>query len=162
MIGIVEDVLTECYGHPRIVRGTRLLEYRWNEHSEASTCLLYKAIFPGSASDGGELGGIGEIYGDVMGGFLLSDSLKLAMVAGPAVYGLYALDELRMQPEIKDANRLAPDVEFFMDAANVWFYGAKEGELYVYDSETSELTRLGPLGQAIRGLLQQWEQAAPT
>lgn len=158
MTSLIEDVLTERYGVPTIVPGAHVAEYRWNEHSEPLSCLLYKALTP-SATAEGELNVLRPIYGDVLGGFLLLDSLKLAMLAGPAVYGLHAIDELRAQPEVRDASTLDPDIQFFMDAANVWFYGMKEGELYVYDSETAELTRLGPFDQAIRELLQQWEQA---
>ncbi len=156
----IESVLKDRYGDPTIAPGADFLEYRWNEHDEKLTCLLYKALATSSAGNV-KLRALGPVYGDALGGFLLLDSLRLAMLAGPPVYGLYAIDELWAQPEVSDANRLNREIQFFMDAANVWFYGMKEGELYVYDSEAAELMRLGPFDLAIRELLEQWEQAAP-
>jgi len=162
MTGLVEVVLAERYGAPTIVPGTEFLEYRWNEKSEPFHCVLYKTIADIRSWDA-EPRVLEKIYGDALGGFLLLDSLKLAMLAGPPVYGLYGIDELRGQPEVLAAKRLDPDIEFFMDAANVWFYGIRDkGQLYVYDSETAELTELGPLGQAFRQLLQQWHEATST
>lgn len=158
MNGLVEEVLAERYGAPTIFADSQFLQYRWNEQIESLTCVLYKAA-RGSTHDG-SLGVFGQVYGDAMGGFLLNESLKLAMLACPPVYGLYSVAELRLQPEVRDANQLDHEIQFFMDAANVWFYGFKEGDLYVYDSEVSELTRLGSFSHALRGVLQQWEQAA--
>ncbi len=46
-----------------------------------------------------------------------------------------------------------------MDAANVWYYGLKDGDLYVCDSETGELDSLGPVEAEIERLLIPWEEA---
>jgi hypothetical protein len=40
-----------------------------------------------------------------------------------------------------------------MEASNVWFYGVKAGQLYVFDAETDELDRLGPVEPAIETLM---------
>jgi len=156
MKGLVELVLKERYGAPTIVLGTQFLEYRWNEKSEPLGCVLFKTIAHTRRRDV-ESRMLEKVYGDALGGLLLLDSLKLAMLTGPSVYGLYGIDELRGQPEVMVANRLDPDVHFFMDAANVWFYGLKNEELHVYDSEMDELTRLGPFKEAFRQLLEQWD-----
>jgi len=46
-----------------------------------------------------------------------------------------------------------------MDASNVWYYGHKKGELYVFDTETDELDSLGPVESALEALMDQWEDA---
>lgn len=159
MSGLVEDVLTERYGSPMIVTGLELTEYRWNDDREAFRCHLYKPPALHTA-DTGRFVVLRRVYGDALGASLLLGSLRLAMVAGPRVYGLYAIDELRAQPEVRQASIRDPEIEFFMDASNVWFYGMKGRELYCYDSETGELYGMGDFEEAFRELLDSWEQAA--
>jgi hypothetical protein len=157
MTGLVENVLIERYGNQTIIQTTQFIENHWNDKYESLRCLLFKAVVSANYSHS-EQHVLEQVYGDVLGGFLLLDSLKLAMITGPTVYGLYTLDELYEQPEVRDAKVLDPDIQFFMDAANVWFYGIKQDKLYVYDSETSELTQLGPFKQAFVEILKRWEQ----
>jgi hypothetical protein len=52
---------------------------------------------------------------------------------------------------------LDPTVAFFMDASNVWFYGHRDGTLFVYDSETDELDDLGPIEAALEKVIADWE-----
>ena len=158
MIGLVEELLNERYGAPKIVYTTHLLEYQWNDEIESHRCRLYK-IAASERSSNTKWGVFEHVYGDTLGGFLLHDSLRLAMLTGPSVYGLYLLNELQSQPEIMDAMQLNPNIHFFMDAANVWYYGLIKDKMFVYDSETKELYCLGSLKHAFLDLIQQWEQA---
>jgi hypothetical protein len=36
-----------------------------------------------------------------------------------------------------------------MEDSNVWFYGMKKGDLYVFDAEFDELDSLGPIEPAL-------------
>ena len=50
-------------------------------------------------------------------------------------------------------------IDFFMDAYNVYFYGIKRGELYVFDAETDELDSLGPIESALETVMDELESA---
>lgn len=52
-----------------------------------------------------------------------------------------------------------PELTFFMDASNVWYYGYKAGNLYVFDVETDEFDLLGPIEPALEQLMDEWEAA---
>jgi len=161
MSGLVEQVLKERYGEPLVVSGAMLVEHRWNEEREARRCELCRLAGARPASETTPLL-LQPVYGDFIGGSLLQGSMKLAVVAGPTIYGLYSLSRLRAQPEVCDAGQLDPSIEFFMDAADVWYYGLKGDELYVYDAPNGELYARGPVGSALVTLLQEWEEARPT
>ena len=122
MIGLVERVLRERYGEPSIVGRVTLVEYRWNEEYECRRCVLYKLATAQPELEAGPLS-LRPVYGDAMGASLLQGSMRVAVVAGPTIYGLYSLSSLQAQPEVRDAERVDPSVEFFMEAAKVRFYG---------------------------------------
>ena len=48
-----------------------------------------------------------------------------------------------------------------MDAANVWYYGVKDGQMWVYDLPFDDLDCLGDVAKVIDELLDEWEAAAP-
>ena len=50
-------------------------------------------------------------------------------------------------------------VDYFMDAANVWFYGHKDGRLFVYDAETDELDDLGELDTGLAQVIEGWQSS---
>jgi hypothetical protein len=50
-----------------------------------------------------------------------------------------------------------PAVEYFMEDSNVWFYGMKKGDLYVFDAEFDELDSLGPIETAIHKTMDEIE-----
>ena len=50
-------------------------------------------------------------------------------------------------------------IEFLMEAYNVYFYGIKGGELYVFDAETDELDSLGPIEPALETIMDEFEAA---
>jgi hypothetical protein len=157
-MGLFEQLLVERYGPPTHVARAQFVEYRWNDNAEPLRCVLFKAVrLPAGLRP--EDPDLNWVYGDAAGGLLLLDSLKIAMPLSVAIYGLYTIDELQAQPEVLEAKRLDRDINYFMDSANVWFYGMKEQNMYVYDSETGDLTALGPVEQALRQVLREWEVA---
>jgi hypothetical protein len=108
MSGLVEQVLKERYGEPLVVSGAMLVEHRWNEEREARRCELYRLAGARPASETTPLL-LQSVYGDFIGGSFLQGSMKLAVVAGPTIYGLYSLSRLRAQPEVCDAgNSILP------------------------------------------------------
>jgi hypothetical protein len=102
-------------------------------------------------------GNLHAIYGDAVGGSLLRGSLKVSMLEGRKVFGLYEIKELQANPRVRHANSLDPAVVFFMDASNVWYYGLKEGDLYAFDAEFEELDCLGNPNLQMTELLERWE-----
>jgi hypothetical protein len=159
MIGTVEIVLTKRYGAPRVVPSPPFTEYRWNNGNNVNESVLYKSL-TWDKDLSKRWGALESIYGDSLGGFLVGvpSSLKLAMMRGPEIFGLYSIDQLQARPEIRRAKTLDPAICFFMDAANVWFYGSKGKQLFVFDSETDELDSLGPFANGLDQLLAEWEQ----
>ncbi len=158
MLGRIEYALAKRYGPPEEISSASVPELRWNSHEKPRECILFKSL---SWDDRlrTKYGVLEKIYGDARGGFLLGDSLKIALLEGPRVFGLYLIEELQSQAEVKRANELDPQIRFFMDSANVWFYGLRDGELFVYDSGTQELDGMGPAQAAIEELLIEFEEA---
>lgn len=103
-----------------------------------------------------------QIYGACCGGTLVDSSLKVAMPSGEKLFWLYHLHELGERMEVQRAMELDPELSFFMDAANVWYYGHKHGKLFVYDAPFDELDECGPLESALEELIAEWEAAKPS
>ena len=80
----------------------------------------------------------------------MKNSLKAAILLPRRIYGVWNIDDLRMQPEVQYAAARDPGIEYFMEAYNVYFYGIKAGHLYVFDAETDELDPLGLCRARIR------------
>jgi hypothetical protein len=99
------------------------------------------------------------IYGDYFAGFILGDALRLANLLPVPLYGLWQIEALQEQPEVQQAKELDPNTKYFLDAANIWFYGYENGHLLVFDSDTGELDDLGTVEMALDALLFQWESA---
>lgn len=156
--GILETVLVRRYGQPELSVGDSLAIWRWNTRRPHDECILYLGM-KWRGQFGHRFASLKEIYGEAFGGFLIGDSLKVAVLLPRKIYGLWRIDELQMLPPVKRALQLDPSIEFFMDAANVWYYGHKAGELYVFDAETDELDSLGPVEPAFEALMDQWEDA---
>src|SRR5712691_3581252 len=121
MSGLLQNVLIKRYGTPESVVSDGLLELRWLAQDNSRRSILYVGMLWDSQAEA-HFGLYRKLYGDTFGGFLVGGSLKVAMLADQQVFGLYSLQELQDQPEVRDAMVLDPDVHFFMDAANVWFY----------------------------------------
>jgi hypothetical protein len=159
-IGLIETLLVERFGAPTVTRSDLGTEHSWNTSEESRECLLYKPL-SWDDRQRREFAVLRPLYGDAMGGFLLGDSLKVSLLAGPEIFGLYQIADLQDRPEVRRALEFDPEVCFFMDAANVWYYGIKDGELYVYDAPFDELDSLGPVRRALEQLLTEFEEAAP-
>ena len=146
--GVVAAVLTELFGPP--TRETDQPEdwYVWAAN-EPGRSRLYSA----TADVPEELR---ACYGTTGGGFLIGSSLKMAVADGRDAYGLYTLNELAAQPELADLRADRPTARFFLDAANVWFYGVDQGELIAFDADLDELTELGDPATALRDLVAEW------
>jgi len=154
--GLLQTILTQRYGVPNINSTAKPTEYRWFAKNERANSILYVGM-DWERDYATRFGSLKGIYGECIGGFLIGDSLKVALLIPQNIFGLYYIEELRNQPEVRHALELDPRIDFFMDAANVWFYGHKEGELYVFDGETAELDALGPMEQGLITLLDEWE-----
>jgi hypothetical protein len=133
-----------------------LVRERWRGRSDEDLAVLLRSTSRERGGDGGEAR-LQDIYGDIVGGFLIYGELKIAMLRGPEVFGLYRLEELWRREEVRRALSIDHDIVFFMDASNVWFYGVKGDELYVYDAETGELDSLGAIESAMDQLFDAWE-----
>ena len=151
MKGILERVVERRYGVPVVRHEDGLVVRRWGDGTPAKAVLYYQSESRMVPSLGSR--GLDEIYGDCLGGFLASGALKIAISKQNCSPSLYQLEELRQQPEVRDALSLDSDVQYFMDAANVWFYGEKNGMLVAYDSETGDIYPLGSTEEALRHLL---------
>ena len=159
MIGIIESVLTRRYGPPRIADDGPYTERRWLEGSERSTSVLYQAPnLLWDATTSGDLDVLKPIYGDALGGFLLGGSLKAATRGSHEFYGLYTIATLQEQMKLYLTERFEPGISFFMDAANVWFYGVKREVLWCYDSTFDELYEVADVATALDELLKSWEE----
>jgi hypothetical protein len=146
------------YGPPQVVSSGQSLEHRWNADDECRSSVLYV----GRETQNSEQAIQEEfrfLYGDYFGGFLMGNLLKLATLGDKRVFGLYTIEELQEQPEVERALAIVPGICFFMDAANVWFYGHKSGQLYVYDAETDELEDMGDIELGLNVLLDEWEES---
>jgi len=156
--GLLETVMTRRYGPPinAIVDG--LPAKGWHPDDVDYDTVLYTGM-KWHGWLGTRFASLKEIYGNAIGGFLMKNTLKIAVLAPREIYGLWNIDDLRMQPEVQHALTMDPAIDYFMDEDNVFFYGIKKGELYVYDSETDELDSLGPIEQALETVLDELEAA---
>ena len=89
----------------------------------------------------------------------MKNTLKVAVIPDHEIYGLWNMSDLRELPAVQHALARDPAVEYFMDSDNVWYYGIKKGELYVFDAEFDELDSLGPVEPALHTLMEEWETA---
>lgn len=101
-----------------------------------------------------------KVYGSSSGGTLLGGALKMATLGNERVFSHYSIEELAEVPAVVEARALDPMVIYFMDAANVWFYGIKGDNLYSYDTDTGELDDEGAIGDALIDILRQWDDCS--
>jgi hypothetical protein len=157
MSGLIEYVLIERFGLPVTAAAETGVEHRWNAGDERRESVLFLPLVWNDLRRH-QYGQLESIYGDAMGGFLLGDALKVSLLEGPPIFGLFFIDELHDQPAVRRAHELDPEICFFMDSANVWFYGVKGDELFSYDAEIDELNALGSVRSAFSDLILQCEQ----
>lgn len=158
MNGILESILNKRYGNPELLYTKSHIESWWNRKSERLRSVLYSCYdIPKHKQIKNEYR---FLYGDFIGGFLVGDSLKIANLSDNEIFGLYQIKELQQQPEIPVNIIRNRNIKFFMDAANVWFFGFCENKLFVYDAETEEFDDLGDIESGIEQLIEEWEKAS--
>jgi hypothetical protein len=152
MTGTLSSLLTRQFGasSPSSAGDAQ----HWNTGDAMRECVLFDSL-QWTTDLRNAWGILEQIYGDARGGFLLGDTLKVAVLDGPAVFGLPTIEQLHERPEVQQASELEPRICYFMDSANVWFYGLKDSQLFVYDAETDELDCLGDIEQALKRLLEE-------
>ncbi len=150
--GMLENILIRRYGQPIVTTNRGLRAHCWNPDEFDYSTILYIGMEWKEASVL-RFASLKEIYGDALGGFLIKNILKVAVLSPQRVYGLWNINDLRMQPEVRHALERDPAIDFFMDAYNVYFYGIKSGQLYVFDAEMDELDCLGPIESALETVL---------
>ncbi len=156
--GLLEKIMVRRYGQPITSIMDGMAARRWNTDTPDDDAVLYVGMrWQGIL--GARYSSLKEIYGDSFGGYLVKNSLKVAMLSPRSVYGLWNIDEFRSQPEVQHAVTIEPGIDFFMDKYMVLFYGVKKGDLYVFDSETDELDSLGPIESALETVLEELESA---
>jgi hypothetical protein len=158
MTGLFVTLLNKRYGPSRTDVQADHREFIWNDDAERLRCILFDEMFWDNDIRR-QLGPLEALYGDVRGGVLLGGCVKIAMLTGQKCFDVRRIDELQRQPEVRAANQRDPNICFFMDSANIWFYGIKDGQLYVFDSPGAELDCLGSVETAFEILLAEWEAA---
>lgn len=156
--GLLERILTRRYGLPISCIRRGIAAKSWSYAQPDDEALLYMGM-KWNTRLGIRFSSLEEIYGDVLGGYLVKNTLKVAALAPRKIYGVWRMDEFQLQPEVRHALTMDPAINYFMDQDNVFFYGIKKGRLYVFDSETDELDSLGPIEPAVETLLDQLEAA---
>ncbi len=157
-IGLLEKVLIRRYGQPIISTRRGLNARCWNPDDFDYASVLYVGM-KWEGRLGTRFASLKKIYGEALGGFLVKNLLRVAMLLPRKIYGVWRMDELQRLPPVRKALAIDPHIDFFMDAANVWYYGHKAGELYVFDTATDELDSLGSIEPALETLMDEWEAA---
>jgi hypothetical protein len=149
------DLLTRRHGQPERGRDddTGLATLRFLPEGDPRGALLQLADHPAAPDP------LRALYGPIHGGFLAGDALKLGTLTGPEVYGLYSLQEYATLEDVEPFTAELPGLTVFMDAANVFYLGVREGRVWQYDIETGEITDRGPVMDALSELLDEWETA---
>lgn len=152
--GLLERIMVRRYSPPIISIMDGMAARRWNTATPDHDAVLYAGMrWQGIL--GARYNSLKQIYGDSFGGQLVKNSLKVAMLTPREVWGLWNIDEFRLQPQVQYALTIEPGIDFFMDQYMILFYGIKKGDLYVFDAETDELDSLGPIEPALETLLDQ-------
>jgi hypothetical protein len=155
MVGIIEQLLEARLGSPTIHRSAGGDELIWTHEQRELKCGLYKGLRWNKVLRQ-NLGILEPIYGDTRAGSLFDGRLKLSAIDGLKVFGIYPFETLQQHRAVQEANNRDPDICFFMDSANVWFYGVKDSNLFVFDAATDELDCLGPIAEQLDEVIAQW------
>jgi len=154
----MERILTRRYGQPVTYFRDEMVVRSWNNDHPDDEAVLYTGM-KWEGRLGTRFASLKRIYGEALGGFLIKNILRVAVLVPKKIYGVWRIDELQLLPAVRKALAIDPAIDFFMDAANVEYYGHKAGDLYVFDTETDELDSLGPIEPALETLMDQWEEA---
>jgi hypothetical protein len=156
MTGIIEQYLCDRLGHwVEEVEQGGLVVRRWlpKEHPMTSR-LFYNS--PG----GPVVPALQRVYGSAHAGILAGRALKLAAFGPPVPFGVPEAAGYRRAPELVNVFESSGNLVFFMDAANVYFYGMSNGMVVEYDAETGELDDSGEPESAVPAIIDSWLRAA--
>jgi hypothetical protein len=157
-MGLLEKVLTRRYGQPNLIISDGMIAKSWRTPYPEDESLLYMGM-KWKGEFGARFGSLQDIYGEACGGYLVKNLLKVAVIVPREIYGLWRIDELRSLEAVEHAASMNPAVDYFMDEANVLYYGIKKGELYVFDTDFDELDSLGPVEPALHTVIDRLETA---
>ncbi len=146
--GILERILTRRYGKPMDIIRQGLPARGWNPDKWSYKSALYMGMRWNSLP-GLHFRPLRAIYGESIGGYLVRDTMRAAILLPIYKSDLWNIDELRMHPAVQRAIVLDPTIDYFMEENNMQFYGVKGGQLYVYDVEYDDLELLGPVEPAL-------------
>lgn len=146
--GILERILIRRYGRPMDFIDWGLPARGWNPDKWSYRSALYMGM-KWNSLPGLHFRSLRAIYGDSIGGSLVRDTMRAALLLPVYKSGRRNIYELRMEPPVQRATVLDPAVDYFMDEDNREFYGVKRGQLYVYDVEYDDLECLGPVEPAL-------------
>ena len=146
--GIFERILIRRYGQPTDFIKWGLPARGWNPDKWDYDSALYMGM-QWDGLPGWRFRSLREIYGNCIGGCLIKNTLRVALLLPMDIYACWKIDDLRMQPSVQRALELDPTVDYFMEEDNREFYGIKRGELYVYDAEYDDVESLGPVEPAL-------------
>jgi len=156
MTGIIEQYLCNRLGHwVEEVEQGELVMRRWLPKEDPMTSrLFYKS------PEGVAVPALQRVYGSAHAGILAGRALKLAAFGPPVPFGVPEAVGYRRAPELANVFETSRNLVFFMDAANVYFYGMSDGMVVQYDAETDELDDSGPPESAIPTIIDSWLEAA--
>ncbi len=155
--GILEKVMTRRYGQPTMSIRRGLPARCWNLDRPDESAALYVGMKWNSEA-GARYASLKPIYGNLFGGFLIKDTLKVSILMPQEVYGVMNITYLRNIPEVRHAMARDPAIDYFMHEHGIKYFGLKRGEFYEYDIETDELDCLGPIEQALNTILEDWDE----
>jgi hypothetical protein len=156
MTGIVEWYLSDRLGPWVEEAGPNgLIVRRWRAKEDPMTSRL----FYGSA-EGAVAPALRPVYGSAHAGIIAGRALKLAAFGPPVPFGVPEAGGYHQAPELAGVLAARDDLVFFMDAANVYFYGISDDTVVEYDAETGELDNSGPPETAVPAIIGSWLESA--
>jgi hypothetical protein len=154
--GVFERVLTRRYGKPITSILDGMAARVWNPGDDHYEAVLYLGMKWQGLLEA-RFHSLKALYGNSCGGYLMKNTLKAAILLPKQIYGVWNIDALRALPAVHHAVLMDPAIDYFMDEHNVFYYGVKAGQLYVFDNAFDELDALGPVEQAIETRMDEWD-----
>jgi hypothetical protein len=100
--GLLEKILTRRYGKPTVSIMDGFVALCWNPDDCDYDTVLYMGM-RWSGKLGKRFASFEPIYGDAIGGYLLKNDLRAAVLPDYQIYGIWNIRDLRRQPEVKRA-----------------------------------------------------------
>lgn len=156
--GLIEEIVEKRFGKPTLSIQENLIHKHWTKKNPEAFSKLYFSLKCNDDIHLKHTKNLKLIYGDAIGGFFIGTpqtggDLRIAMLNNQKIFGLYRIKDLQLHENIQKALSKEKGIDFFMDDSNILYYGCKNENLYIYDSETDELDSLGPLDEALEKLI---------